>query len=1126
MSSIIVLDSSDEDESPPKKANVKSTTDYGYNPSVTNSSSSKGQNAKPRAIPSGITITPRLSPTSLGAKSVNMQSLNTSSLAASFIALNSIINDERQTPTPPKGLQAPGLNQRKRKTPTPPQSMQRLTAKNFATMTNSSPAKAATTVAPLPPIMPMITGVHSMAAAGATPPLQLMATPPHNLGAFMGLNEQLMINPHLISSGLPPNTTITAHPNPNQNNINNNFKIHLPFNRPTATTTTPSPAASPASSAPKTPSPQLTPSPQPGRADRNSRRIKPTTLLKSSDESWQRHKQNDKPSQRTPISLSNDVVIEMLPPSTESPKSISASSSRHHTPMTSPTTPKSRKSPDVINLTTPTNHHNIRKDCDTVLDLTHSPDKVKNITTTPIKPTEIVDLVNTPEQQKQQINGEANTTKPDKKPDKPPPKPPLEPEYEELIKVCREADPSKDMEKLIKSRLIKYYYEVHSDFVKSKSFRKSIHKVVESIKAKPDLVYLNLKTIVEELKVRRKARLVEEATAAAAINATETTTSASAATNNNSSAESPATEKNSAKNTTTSESNVPATSSSTSSTSAANISATATASTGNKKLDEQIKKLNRALYVLTKRIEVLEQAEVDWDDDDSSFLQVERFKKRACQIYEKICDLTGESKNAHRLVKKPIKFNETRIPQFNKTLQAFINRTKEFPDYYDVLRMLEHCNRTYSLGLVNFEMKNIAEDAFIKVGKLLQSRRKADLYETVTHYAGDGADPAKADPALAAKLNENLKNHKKINDILEKFARKQDMPDVEEEEEKAEKTENSAVATEAEVKAEVNVKMETETETAETTSKTTTEISNIEDQKMEEDKKPVLIKSEESKNETETSGVDKMVVDNEDEEDDDDEDDEEEEDDEENLDEQVETLANGDVSDNESDNEIDTNKDKTNITQDSGKQNESLEIVEKSLDTTNNDKSLTECIEIHDNSHDILSLDVTMKNCMAKDASTIVKINSETDSVFIRTNNNNDLEVSTTKNVINTAAATEESSLPSSPLSSPIPPASITPTRNGKLKDTPPPSHHLLNNNSNATKLCTATATTTTADLKIVHVSSLEPDSSNNDVIVVDNNHPALINRNEVGSNLCTDLTSPTPANKSLEEIVISDEES
>ncbi|XP_037821130.1 daxx-like protein [Lucilia sericata] len=1054
-----------------------------------------------------------------------MQSLNTTSLAASFLALNSIINDERQTPTPPtnKGIAALGGNQRKRKTPTPPQTMQRLSAKNYAALANQSPAKAATTLAPLPPIMPMITGVHSMAAAGATPPLQLMATPPHNLGAFMGLNEQLMINPHLIPTGLPPNTTITAHPNPNQNNINNNFKIHLPFNKPSSTTT-PSPVASPSpAAAPKTPSPQLTPSPQPGRMDKTSRRIKPTTLLKSTDESWQRHKQNDKQlTQRTPISLTNDVVIEMLPPATtESPKSISASSSRHHTPMTSPTTPKSQKSPDVIMLTTPTDH-NAGNDCDTVLDLTHSPDKVKSN-----KPLEIVDLVNTPEQQKQQINGEANKAKPDKKPDKPPPpppKPPLEPEYEELIKACREADPSKDMEKLIKTKLLKYYYEVHGDFVKSKSFRKSIRKVVESIKAKPDLVYYNLKTIVEELKVRRKARVVEEASAAAA--SAESSNTAANNNNNNTNAVSPsATAENVEKTTTTiSDANVPA-SSSTSNTSstAVEISATATTSTGNKKLDEQIKKLNKALYVLTKRIEVLEQAEVDWDDDDSSFLQVERFKKRACQIYEKICDLTGESKNAHRLVKKPIKFNETRIPQFNKTLQAFINRTKEFPDYYDVLRMLEHCNRTYSLGLVNFEMKNIAEDAFIKVGKLLQSRRKADLYETVTHYAGDGADPAKTDPTLAAKLNENLKNHKKINDILEKFARKQDMPEVEEEEEKAETAEDTKV----EESAKAEVKMETETAEVNTNAN---ESLNKEDKKQGEEEKQVLLKSEECKKETETVGLVKMLVNEEGEEEEDDEeedDDEEEEDDEDNLDEQVETLANGDVSDNESDNEMENvnNKNKENVSKDSKKLNESLVSVNDSIEILekSDDKSLsTECIEIPDNSQDILQLDNTMENCMDK-LNANENNNSARDNLLLNNNNNELLAAANTKTVITTNASKETSPL-TSPKAPPTP-ASIMPIRNGKLRETPTP--HLLNNNNNNnasinldTATATLTTTTTTADLKIVHVSSLEPDTNN---ITTTTTGGSNI---EVGSNLCTDLTSTISANKSLEEIVISDEES
>lgn len=577
----------------------------------------KSQNAKQRAIPSGITITPRLSPTTVTANSSNLQSSN-SSLAGSYQTLNSIINNERQTPTPPKVQVSGNTNQRKRKTPTPPQGLPRLTARSFGTMSNSSPAKAATTLAPLPPIMPMITGVHSMAAAGATPPLQLMATPPHGLGGFMGLNEQLMINPHLVPPILPPNTTITAHSNPNQNNINNNFKIHLPFNKPNATT--PSPAASPASSAPKTPSPQLTPSPQPSRPDKNTKRVKPTTLLRSSDDSWQKHKhtsQSDKQSQRTPVSLNSDMVIEMLPPSKESPKSTSASSSRLHTPMTSPTTPKSQKSPDVILITTPTEQTpTSRKDCGAVLDLTHSPGKVSTASVS-----EIVDLVNTPDKPAKQINGNDINIKPEKKPEKPPPKPPLEPEYEQLIKACREADPSKDMEKLIKSKLIKYYYEVHSDYVKSKSFRKNIRRVVDSIKAKPDLVYYNLKTIVEELKVRRKAVLAE-GSAAASVNATEETAE--------NRPQSPESRTNSVetgadvKTTTKTEPNAAPPST--------EISATATTSTGNKKIDEQIKKLNKALYVLTKRIEVLEQSDVDWDDDDSSYLQVERFKKRACQV--------------------------------------------------------------------------------------------------------------------------------------------------------------------------------------------------------------------------------------------------------------------------------------------------------------------------------------------------------------------------------------------------------------------------------------------------------------------------------------------------------------
>lgn len=69
---------------------------------------------------------------------------------------------------------------------------------------------------------------------------------------------------------------------------------------------------------------------------------------------------------------------------------------------------------------------------------------------------------------------------------------------------------------------------------------------------------------------------------------------------------------------------------------------------------------------------------------------------------------------------------------------------------------------------IKFEYLFAAHDAFVKVGRLLQARRKTDLYETVTHFTANAKDPAASDATLLAKLIENSKKQTKISDILEK----------------------------------------------------------------------------------------------------------------------------------------------------------------------------------------------------------------------------------------------------------------------------------------------------------------------------------------------------------------------
>lgn len=63
-----------------------------------------------------------------------------------------------------------------------------------------------------------------------------------------------------------------------------------------------------------------------------------------------------------------------------------------------------------------------------------------------------------------------------------------------------------------------------------------------------------------------------------------------------------------------------------------------------------------------------------------------------------------------------------------------------------------------------------AQDAFVRIGRSLQKRRKNDLYETVTFFSGGTEkDPAGEDASLKAKLEENRKHHNRINDLINKW---------------------------------------------------------------------------------------------------------------------------------------------------------------------------------------------------------------------------------------------------------------------------------------------------------------------------------------------------------------------
>lgn len=131
------------------------------------------------------------------------------------------------------------------------------------------------------------------------------------------------------------------------------------------------------------------------------------------------------------------------------------------------------------------------------------------------------------------------------------------------------------------------------------------------------------------------------------------------------------------------------------------------------------RKIKQILHTMKKceaNIKRLEEEEVDFDDEnDSNYIKVERYKRRMIELYNKLCELTGENADAGRVYLRPKHLNVTRIVAVDQAITNFINskitrrnQMKQtgvltddliFPDYRDILECVNRCNDKKNLGL-------------------------------------------------------------------------------------------------------------------------------------------------------------------------------------------------------------------------------------------------------------------------------------------------------------------------------------------------------------------------------------------------------------------------------------------
>lgn len=197
----------------------------------------------------------------------------------------------------------------------------------------------------------------------------------------------------------------------------------------------------------------------------------------------------------------------------------------------------------------------------------------------------------------------------------------------------------------------------------------------------------------------------------------------------------------------------------------------------------QIRYLENLLRIYSLEINKLQEKELsleELDDEDSSYIQESRLKRKLLLIFEKLCELKDCTSLTGRVIEQRILYKGTRYPEVNRRLEKFINSTRDlFPDYGDVLRVVERANDKHALGLTRKQMQSMTQDAFRELGNKLQDRRHLDMIYNFGCHLTDPYksvnDPAQQDNSLARRLRENRNmavSH--LDAIIKKYAELQD----------------------------------------------------------------------------------------------------------------------------------------------------------------------------------------------------------------------------------------------------------------------------------------------------------------------------------------------------------------
>ncbi|KAK9888780.1 hypothetical protein WA026_001005 [Henosepilachna vigintioctopunctata] len=196
-----------------------------------------------------------------------------------------------------------------------------------------------------------------------------------------------------------------------------------------------------------------------------------------------------------------------------------------------------------------------------------------------------------------------------------------------------------------------------------------------------------------------------------------------------------------------------------------------------KKHWKHLRKLEEVMNKLLEKLRELDDTEVDFDaEDQSSYIKYERYSQRLSKVYAKYCQILKKNPYAGRLTHERLDFVSSHYNEINLAVSKKYKNNKKFPNYSELSSFISEVVKEKKIDLSDAELKVECKYCFEKLGDLLQTRRKKELYEVHCSFIIDNEDPAEKDTELNKKLRISSKEGMvKIEQVCEEYVKKQEL---------------------------------------------------------------------------------------------------------------------------------------------------------------------------------------------------------------------------------------------------------------------------------------------------------------------------------------------------------------